>query len=155
VRYSAPWRLIGRALEVRETLERIDLYEGPRCVGRHERVWGTEDTYMTDPTHRPPRGELSAHRAQPAPEANEIVQLEPLMAPYLMGLKAQVGDRRGPLRRLLSMLQEYPREPFLAAVTVAERYRLFDLDRLEKMVLRQIAHDYFVLDLPAPESGHD
>ena len=26
-----------------------------------------------------------------------------------------------------------------------ERYRLFDLERLEKMVLRQIAADYFVL----------
>ena len=31
IRYSAPYRLIGRALEVRETLERIDLYDGPRA----------------------------------------------------------------------------------------------------------------------------
>ena len=49
------------------------------------------------------------------------------------------------------MLQEYPREAFLTALVTAERYRLFDLDRLEKMVLRQIAADYFVLALePAP-----
>lgn len=155
IRYSAPWRLIGHALEVRETLERIDLYDGPRCVARHDRVWGPMDTRVTDPAHRPPRGELAAHRAQPAPEASEIMQVEPLMASYVAGLKARVGDRRAPLRRLLSMLQEYPREPFLAAVTVAERYGLFDLDRLEKMVLRQIAHDFFILNTPPSESNND
>jgi hypothetical protein len=33
----------------------------------------------------------------------------------------------------------------------AERYRLFDLDRLEKMVLRQIADDYFPQDLEAAD----
>jgi hypothetical protein len=32
-------------------------------------------------------------------------------------------------------------------VARAEQYRLFDLDRLERMVLRQIATDYFVLPL--------
>ena len=50
------------------------------------------------------------------------------------------------------MLRDYPREPLLAAVAEAERYRLLDLDRLEKMVLRQIADDYFPQDLdPADE----
>lgn len=155
VRYSAPWRLIGHALEVRETLERVELYKGPRRVGSHERVWNPFDTRLTDPTHRPPRGQLAAQRARPAPEALEIVQLEPRLAAYLTGLKAQIGDRRAPLRRLLAMLQEYPREPFLAAVALAEQYRLFDLDRLERMVLREIAHDYFVLDLDPPSDRDD
>ncbi|MGH8141994.1 MAG: Mu transposase domain-containing protein [Steroidobacteraceae bacterium] len=154
VRYSAPWRLIGRALEVRETLDRVDLYDGPRRAASHERVWSALDTRVTDPAHRPPRGELAAHRAQPAPEAIEILQLEPRLANYLAALKRQIGDRRAPLRRLLAMLQEYPREPFLAAVALAEQYRLFNLDRLERMVLREIAHDYFVLDLD-PERQDD
>ena len=70
----------------------------------------------------------------------------------MQALKQYIGDRRAPLRRLLSMLRDYPREAFLAALADAERYRLFDLDRLEKMVLRQIADDYFPLDLePADE----
>ncbi|MGH7105487.1 MAG: Mu transposase domain-containing protein [Acetobacteraceae bacterium] len=154
IRYSAPWRLIGRVLEVRETLDQVDLYDGPRRVATHERVWSPWDTRVTDPTHRPPRGELAQHRAQPAPEALEIVQAEPRMAAYLCGLKHQIGDRRAPLRRLLAMLQEYPREPFLAAVVLAEQYRLFDLDRLERMVLREIAHEYFVLD-PGSERADD
>lgn len=149
VRYSAPYRLIGRALEVRETLERIDLYEGPRRVASHLRVHGPMDTRVTERSHRPPRGCGLSRHPQPAPEEIEMLQLEPRIGGYLSILKAQVGDRRNPLRRLLSMLQEYPREPFIAALATAERYGLVNLDRLEKMVLRQIANDYFVLAIDA------
>ena len=147
IRYSAPYRLIGRSLEVRETLERVDLYEGPRRVASHARVYGPLDTRVTDPAHRPPRGLGLGRRPQPAPEETEMLQLEPRVRGYLQVLKQHIGDRRAPLRRLLSMLQEYPREAFLSALGRAERYRLFDLDRLEKMVLRQIADEYFVLTL--------
>lgn len=152
IAYSAPYRLIGRPLEVRETLERLDLYDGPRRVATHTRVYGPLDIRVTDPAHRPPRGQgLSRHR-QPAPEEIEILQLEPRVSSYLQALKQQCGGRRAPLRRFLSMLQEYPREAFLTALLNAERYRLFDLDRLEKMVLRQIADDYFVLTLESESS---
>jgi len=144
IRYSAPYRLIGRALEVRETLERVDLYEGPRRVASHTRVAGPVDTRVTDPSHRPPRGQgLSRHRPV-APEELEMLEIEPRLAGYLKGLKQQIGERRAPLRRLLSMLQEYPRAAFLAALEAAEHYRLFDLDRLERMVLKRIAEEYFV-----------
>jgi hypothetical protein len=147
IRYSAPYRLIGRALEVRETLERVVLYEGPRRVANHARVHGPFDTRVTDPAHRPPRGQgLTRHRP-PAPELIEILQIEPRLSSYLNAFKQDVGERRAPLRRLLSMLRDYPRQPFLAAVSDAERYRLFELDRLETMVLRRIADDYFPLDL--------
>jgi hypothetical protein len=49
------------------------------------------------------------------------------------------------LRQLLRLLREYPREPFLAAVEEAARYGLYDLDRLERMILRRVARDYFLL----------
>jgi transposase len=147
VRYSAPYRLIGRALEVRETLERVVLYEGPRRVGSHARLHGPVDTRVTDPSHRPPRGQGHSRHRPPAPELIEILQIEPCLSGYLKAFRQHVGERRAPLRRLLSMLRDYPREAFLAAVADAERYRLFDLDRLEKMVLRRIADDYFPLDL--------
>jgi hypothetical protein len=147
VRYSAPYRLIGRALEVRETLERVVLYEGPRRVASHARVHGPLDTRVTDPAHRPPRGHGLSRQRLPAPELMEILQIAPCLSGYLNAFKKYVGERRAPLRRFLSMLRDYPREAFLAAVADADRYRLFDLDRLEKMVLRRIADDYFPTDL--------
>ena len=36
-------------------------------------------------------------------------------------------------------------EPVLQAIRTAQHYGLYDLERLERMVLRRIAHDYFVL----------
>jgi hypothetical protein len=50
------------------------------------------------------------------------------------------------LRQLLRMVREYPREPLLAAIAEAARYGLYDLDRVERMVLRLVARDYFLLN---------
>jgi hypothetical protein len=55
------------------------------------------------------------------------------------------------LRQLLRMAREYPREPLLAAVAEAARYGLYDLDRVERMILRRVARDYFLLN-DDPES---
>ena len=41
------------------------------------------------------------------------------------------------LRQLLRFVREYPREPLLGAVEEAARYGLYDLDRLERMILRR------------------
>jgi hypothetical protein len=145
IRYSAPYAFIGRTLEVHETMERVDLFHGPRKVATHRRLSGPFNTRVSDPTHRPPRGGPRPALA-PSPEEREL-RAEPRLASYVTRLKALVGGRRAPLRRLVSMLRDYPRAPFLAAVAQAEQYGLFDLDRLERMVLKQIAHDYFVVPL--------
>ncbi len=50
------------------------------------------------------------------------------------------------LRQLLRMMREYPRDDLTADVEEASRYGLYDLDRVERMVLRRIARDYFLLD---------
>jgi hypothetical protein len=50
------------------------------------------------------------------------------------------------LRHLKRILRDYPRQPVVAAIEEAARYGLYDLDRLERMILRRVAHDYFSLD---------
>jgi len=50
------------------------------------------------------------------------------------------------LRQLWRLVREYPRQPLLAAVREAARYGLYDLDRLERMILRRVAHEYFLLE---------
>jgi hypothetical protein len=49
------------------------------------------------------------------------------------------------LNRLLQLQRSYPAQPFLAAVEQALKYGLFDLTRLETLVLRQVAGDFFAL----------
>jgi hypothetical protein len=45
----------------------------------------------------------------------------------------------------LRLVREYPREPLLGAVREAGRYGLYDLDRLERMILRRVTREYFLL----------
>jgi hypothetical protein len=44
---------------------------------------------------------------------------------------------------LWTIVRDYPHDAVLAAVRVAEHYGMFDLDRLERMVLRNLGDDNF------------
>jgi hypothetical protein len=86
--------------------------------------------------HRPRRGQR-APRPDPHPEENAILTVAPELADYVAALKQR--SRKVitlALRQLLRFRREYPREPLLGAVEEAARYGLYDLDRLERMILR-------------------
>lgn len=63
-RYSAPYLLIGRSVEVRETKDRVEIVDGPRHVGSHEKVLEPLDPRLTDPAHRRPRTAAARRRAR-------------------------------------------------------------------------------------------
>jgi transposase len=152
-RYSVPYPLIGRQLEIRETKNQIDVYQGPRLVASHEKVLSRTFLRVTVPEHRPPRGQRPS--TQPVPEEHLLAQADPPVPAYAVALKQRSGGRGTlALRRLLGLYREYPRPAFLQAVTLAQQYGLFDLDRLERLTLRVIAKDYFILseDDGEPES---
>jgi hypothetical protein len=151
-RYSAPWRLIGRRLEVRETKDRIDLYDGPRRVAVHDRVPEAGEARVTLPEHRPPRSEKVFARGTPSPEERELTSKGGVEIGAYVALLKRRGRSPRALRRLMTMVHDYPREPLLAAVRIATHYGLDDMDRLESLVLRHIAGDFFPLP---PEGGDD
>ena len=153
-RYSVPYTLIGRQLEVRETKERIDFYQGPRVVASHAKVRSRTFTRVTVPEHRPPRGTRPS--TQPSPEDQALAQADPPVPAYAAALKQRSAGRGTlALRRLLALYREYPRAAFLKAVTLAGHYGLFDLDRLERLTLRVIAKDYFRLSADDGEPSDD
>jgi hypothetical protein len=72
---------------------------------------------------------------------------DPVLDAYVTALVGQAHGRGvRPLRRLLEFKRTYPVAPFLAAVAQALRFGLFDLGRLEAMILQQVAGDFFNLD---------
>jgi hypothetical protein len=79
--------------------------------------------------------------------------MEPALSGYVTAL-VQHAHGRGvrALQRLQRLVREYPRQPLLDAVRQAEQFGLYDLDRLERMILKRIAHDYFLL--PDPNLRH-
>ena len=99
----------------------------------------------TLPEHRRPRGQ-GKRRQKASREEKALEQKAPELSHYVAELK-QRGRKQTifALRQLLRMVCEYPRQPLLQAVQRAAHYGLYDLDRLERMVLRCIASDYFLL----------
>jgi len=145
-RYSVPVEWIGRRVEVRETKDKIEIQLDARRMVTHRRIAEAEHQRVMLAEHRPPRGQRDT-RPDPHPEEQAIVTAAPELADYVAGLKQR--SRKVvtlALRQLLRLVREYPREPLLGAVREAGRYGLYDLDRLERMILRRVTREYFLLD---------
>jgi hypothetical protein len=144
-RYSVPVEWVGRRVEVRETKGKIEIQLDARRLVTHRRMIDVENQRITLTEHRPPRGQR-APRPDPHPEESAILTAVPELADYITALKQR--SRKVitlALRQLLRFVREYPREPLVGAVGEAARYGLYDLDRLERMILRRVTSEYFRL----------
>jgi transposase len=153
-RYSVPIAWIGRRVEVRETKDKIEIQLDARHLVTHQRIAEVEHQRILLAEHRPPRGQ-SSQRPDPHPEESLLLKAAPEIADYVATLKQRSHKLVVfALRQLLRLVREYPREPLLAAVREAARYGLYDLDRVERMILRRVARDYFLLD-DDPGENHE
>ena len=88
-----------------------------------------------------------ANRRATPPEERELRGHHRVLDRYVAGLKKRVRGRGvRALRRLLEMKRTYPSEPFLSAINQAQRYGLYDLNRLEALILKYTAGEFFALD---------
>lgn len=150
IRYSVPWQLIGRQVEARESREKIEIYIGPRMIATHLRDPTTGNRRITLKEHRFPRNQKKA--TDPSAEERALQADLPEMAEYVTKLKTHVKGRGTvALRRLLAMVREYPKQPLLEAIRSAAHYGLYDLDRVERLILRAVAEEYF--RIPHPDQG--
>jgi transposase len=144
--YSVPPSYIGRRLEVRETKNLVKLFDGPRRVAEHRRRIEGARERSTLPEHCP-EGRIrprSRHRPPLAEEAPLRAAGSPV-AEYLDLLLEKHGRSSRRVRRLRRIYIEYPGEAVRAALGEALVYGLTDLERVERMVLRKVAGDYFRL----------
>jgi hypothetical protein len=154
-RYSAPWQLMGRRVEVREMRDTIEIYDGPRRVACHKKIIEPVATRVIAPEHRPPRSEGLFARRSISPEEERLREQMAEMEGYIALLKKRGRGGKRDLQRLRRMLSEYPRDALSAALADALHYGMVDLDRLERMVLRRIARDFFVLPRSADTDPED
>jgi len=144
-RYSVPERLVGQTVTAYKYPARVDIHHRHTVVATHSRLIGQRDARCTDPTHHPTP--TRANRT-PAIEA-QLRDDSPELDAYVRALK-QRGHGRAvrALRRLLDIQRTYPKDAFLAAVRQAAHYGLYDLGRLEKLILHQVAGNFFALNDP-------
>lgn len=143
-RYSVPEDWIGRPVQVRETGREIVITQGRESV-THVRHPEPEGQWICLEEHRANRRRKKA--SDPPKELTTLIRRAPDLERYAKTLKQHTRRSYGfALRQILRMLDDYPREPLLNAVRSAEHYGLYDVDRLETMILQRIDRDYFPLE---------
>ena len=144
-RYSVPERLIGKEVEVYKYPEQVKVLFRHREVAEHPRLVGKRDGQNTLEAHRRPK-RRQAYRG-PCDEERQLCGDSEALNRYVAGLKKRSPGRGvSRLRRLLTMRRTYPREAFVAAIETALHYGLYDLHRLEHLILERVAGDFFQID---------
>ena len=142
-RYSVPERLVGQTVTAYKYPARVEIHHRHGVVATHPRLISQRDARSTDAAHHPTPARASR---TPAIEA-QLRHDSPELEAYVRALKQRCQGRGArALRRLLELQRTYPGEPFLAAVRQAAHYGLYDLGRLEKLILQQVAGNFFALN---------
>jgi transposase len=143
-RYSVPERFVAKSVAVYKTPAEIQIRRKGTTIAVHPRLIAERDARNTLPGHHtiPLRQGRGA-----ADEEKLLTGHHPSLDRYAAALKQHShGYGRRPLRRLIEMKRTYPAGPFIAAIERALQYGLFDLGRLEDLILKQVAGDFFALN---------
>jgi hypothetical protein len=145
-RYSVPERLVGKEVEVHKLWDRVEVFFKNQKVADHPRLLDKRETRITTKGHHPPLNRHKAH-AGPSLEEKALRGQQQWLDQFVQELKRRSRGRGVmPLRRLLDLKRTYPPEAFEKAIREALRYGLYDLTRLEQMILAQVAGDFFTLE---------
>jgi len=152
-RYSVPEKFVGKTLTVYKYPAEIKICHRDRLIATHPRLINQRDARHTIAEHHP-----TPQRAPRAPLVEEqlLGGENPLLGRYAAALKQHShGGGVRALRRLLEMKRTYPQAPFLAALEQALHFGLFDLGRLENLILKHVAGDFFNLDSDSVDDDDD
>lgn len=152
-RYSVPERFVGKPVSVYQYPRELQIFCRGSLIATHPRLIGRRDARQILPEHHPaPR----TRPRRPAPEEQLLRGRHPTLDRYMAALTDHKPARAvRVLRRLLQIQQTYPAEPFIAALEQALRFNLFDLGRLERLVLKHVAGDFFALQDSRAEQPTD
>ncbi len=143
-RYSVPVWLIGRRVEIHETLDRLCIFDGHDRVAEHDRLEPGLGRRVLLAQHRGQRRRKKP--ALPSAEENTLRAAHAALGELCSRLRRRHGGQAlKAVRRLHCMYLEYPTVPLCDAVTSALAFDLIDLGRIERMALERIAGDYFRL----------
>jgi len=144
--YSVPEKLIRKTLDVYKYLNEIKIIYKHEQIATHQRIIGKRYTKTT----------IKGHHAQLHKKNTSSISCESeiklqgqqdIIDHYLVGMKKHVRGRGvRQFDKLLNLKRTYPQDAFIAAITKAQQYGLYDLTRLEDLIIKHIAGFYFNLN---------
>jgi transposase len=145
-RYSVPERLIGKEVEVHKLWDRVEFFFKNQKVADHSRLIDKRESRITAKGHHPPFNRERAHEG-PCTEEKTLLGQQQWLDSFVEELKRRSSGRGvRQMRRLLDLKRTYPPEAFEKAVVQALRYGLYDLPRLEQMILSHVQGDFFTIE---------
>lgn len=152
-RYSVDARIIGRDVEVRETIDRVRIFDGHQLAAEHDKAPFGAGARVTLKKHR---GQTRRRKLPPPPTPLEKVLRE--QGPELVALIDALRKRHGgralrAVRELHRLWRDYPTDTLREAINEALTFGLTDVARIERMVLRRLATTVF--NLPLHDQDND
>lgn len=145
-RYSIPESYIGHTLEVYQYLEKIEIYYRHRIIAQHQRIVGQLNQRALIKGHHVQIYRRENRRAASEAE-QQLTGIHTILDDYVVALKSHVRGRGIiAFKQLLLLKRNYPFDAFIKAITLAKQYGLFDLKRLETMIIKDVGHDFFNLE---------
>ncbi len=144
-KYPVPAAYLGKELQIRETKDRIIALDGHKEVATHEKkTESSPHTALPIGTATAPRRQKSAKLA----EEGKLQALGEPMSAYLEALKVARGPRYfWSVRKLWRLLCQYRADDLKTAVAKAHEHRLFDVNRIETILLQDFAQNDYQLPL--------
>ena len=144
-RYSVPHKLVGDKLEVQKHWDKVVIYNKHDKVAEHKRVLDKRNSRTTLPGHHPPLTRKSS-LTEPPKEEVLLTGKNDILDHYIKHLKEKSRGRGVlNLRRLLNLQRSYPEEAFIKGIETAQQYGLYDLARVETIILNNTAGEFFEL----------
>jgi transposase len=144
-RYSVPEKLCTRHVEVLKSWDKITIYHKNQKVAEHKRLIDKKDGKLTLPGHHQPLCNKK-NKVAVLKEEKALSGRSDTLDRYVAGIKKNsYGSGRRKLQKLLALQRTYPADAFEKAVEKALHYGLYDLLRLENLILSFVAGDFFNL----------
>jgi hypothetical protein len=143
-RYSVPQRYCGKTVEVHKMPDHVCAFLNHQKIAEHRRIIDRRDAKSIDPDHHPQL------RKKPSQLAGKLQQTltgdTDALDCYLQQLrKRSKGSAVRPMQKLLNFKRSYPKDAFDKSIKRALEYGLYDLNRLENLILSMVAGEFFNL----------
>jgi transposase len=153
--YSAPNKYLGKEVTLKETMSTVTLLDGPKELCVHPRIPDGERGESRLPGHGRDRSRRRAASARTTTDEERwLLGQSPVLVAYVVGLR-RLGGRRFPyqVRKLYALCHEYKVSQVVQAAEHAAAYGLFDVTRLEKMLLQWHGASLFTFNRRDPGEG--
>jgi transposase len=139
--YSVPERLINQTLDVYKYPSVVKIYSGEKIMAEHRRLIGVRYQPSLQEGHHT----ITQNAAQLfMTEAEAYLRGScKILDAYLTEFKKHVRGRGiQQLARLRDLKLTYPNAAFTTAIQIAQQYGLYDLNRLEELIIQNVSTDY-------------